>query len=276
MLRFRRQTTTWSSTPAKNPGSSVGLVSMDATKWVFLFAHLLPAAPSRPNLLFFVADDLRAELGALGDAHVYTPEIDAVAQEALVLGANHVQIAVCGPTRASFLTGRRPETLRTVTHTSPTYWRERMGAGNFSTLPQMLRESGWHTLSFGKVFDLRTSTPKNDPEGLCDAKFSWSEPPALCGTAPWSEDTRLAGCPPACPAKAYGVLSPESEAKSADNTIVAAALERLNGLPSPWMVAVGVHRPHLPQWCALFVISWRCPPVRVHLSRPRVILLRGF
>eukprot|EP01047_Picozoa_sp_COSAG01_P071605 COSAG01_NODE_11160_length_1991_cov_1.678986_3_plen_171_part_00 len=74
----------------------------------------------RKNVLFLMSDDLRPELGSFGASYVHSPNIDALAQRSLVLAANYVQQAVCGPTRASLLTGRRPNTLRTVTHTSPT------------------------------------------------------------------------------------------------------------------------------------------------------------
>jgi len=45
--------------------------------------------------------------------------------------------------RPSFMTGRRPDTLHTVTHVHPTYWRER--AGPFWSLPQHFKEAGHHT-----------------------------------------------------------------------------------------------------------------------------------
>lgn len=93
---------------------------------------------TRPNVLMLVADDLRPEIGAFGVDTAVTPRIDKLAKESLVLTRNYVQQAVCGPTRASILTGRRPDTLRTITHSLPTYWRER--AGNFTTIPQLFRE----------------------------------------------------------------------------------------------------------------------------------------
>lgn len=205
---------------------------------------------SRPNLLFFMTDDMRAELGCLGDAHVQSPRIDALAKKSLLLANHHVQITVCGPTRASLLVGRRPDTLRTITHTSETYWRLR--AGNFSTIPQMLKDNGYHTVSFGKVFDLRTSSVGiNDVASLCDAKFSWSEQPVFCGTSTWNEDIKQSQCPPYCPPASHSILDPKDLALYSDNRIVEAAIARLNGsvggpLPTPWMLAVGVHRPHLP------------------------------
>ena len=187
-----------------------------------------------------MSDDLRPELQAFGAQHIHSPNIDALAAKSLVLAANYVQQAVCGPTRASLLTGRRPDTLRTVTHTSSTYWRER--AGDFATIPQMFKEHGWTTLSYGKVFDLRTSSHNQTAEWICDGSYSWSEPPQLCGTTTWVEDAKLSR------GQSHRVLDPEEESLVSDVVITNAAISRLKdgSLRAPWFVAVGVHRPHLP------------------------------
>ena len=59
-----------------------------------------------------------------------------------------LQQAVCGPSRISFLTSRRPDTTRLYDFYS--YWRE--AAGNFTTLPQHFKENGYYAASVGKVF----------------------------------------------------------------------------------------------------------------------------
>ena len=197
----------------------------------------------RFNVLMMLSDDLRPELGAFGATHIHSPAIDELASRSLVLAANFVQQSVCGPTRASLLVGRRPDTLRTVTHTRPTYWRQRAGA--FVTIPEMFRLHGWHTVSFGKVFDLRTSSYNHTAEWICDGPFSWSEPTQLCGTKTWSEDVKLSH------GLSHRLLSDAEEQRVSDVVITNAAIARLNGsaggmLPSPWLVAVGLHRPHLP------------------------------
>jgi iduronate 2-sulfatase len=198
------------------------------------------ATPAKRNVLFLMSDDLRPELGSFGAAHIHSPNIDALARSSLVLAANYVQQAVCGPTRASLLVGRRPDTLRTVTHTSPTYWRQR--AGDFVTIPQMFKERGWTTLSFGKVFDLRTSSFNQSSEWICDGPYSWSEPPQLCGTSTWVGDSKLAR------GLSHRLLDTGEEAQVSDVVIAAAAVARLGSteLRAPWFVAVGLHRPHLP------------------------------
>lgn len=58
------------------------------------------------------------------------------------------QQALCAPSRNSFLTSRRPDTLHLYDFYS--YWRT--AAGNFTTLPQHFKENGYHTKSIGKIF----------------------------------------------------------------------------------------------------------------------------
>lgn len=58
------------------------------------------------------------------------------------------QIALCAPSRNSFLTSRRPDTIQLYDFYS--YWREVVG--NYTTLPQHLKNSGYITKSIGKIF----------------------------------------------------------------------------------------------------------------------------
>ena len=168
---------------------------MTKAKPSMLFCCLLAAATAAaapPNVLFITIDDIRPDLNfGYNASQMYTLHIDSLARESLVLTAHHVQVTVCGPTRASLLVGRRPDTLRTVAHTTfPTYWRQR-APGNFSSVPQHFREHGYHTLSIGKVFDLRTSSSSaTDRALICDGPFSWSEPTAYCDSANLSHAAR--------------------------------------------------------------------------------------
>jgi hypothetical protein len=149
--------------------------------------HKPSFSKTKQNVLMLVVDDLRNELNAFGAAHMYTPNIDALANRSLVLRRNYVQQSLCGPTRASIMVSRRPDSIHTVTHAgkcatvknttsrgSSCYWRD--VAGNFSTIPQLFKEAGYWSASFGKTFDPRTSDN-------CDNLYSWSEPPQACSTA---------------------------------------------------------------------------------------------
>lgn len=64
-----------------------------------------PPPPAKPlNVLYLLADDLRPEFGFAGQA-VHTPNVDRLAANSVVFDRAYTQHAVCGPSRASFMTG---------------------------------------------------------------------------------------------------------------------------------------------------------------------------
>ena len=68
--------------------------------------------PSRPNVLYMVADDLRIELPAYGADHVHAPNLAQLASDSLVFDAAYCNQPVCSPSRNSFMSGRRPSTTQ--------------------------------------------------------------------------------------------------------------------------------------------------------------------
>ncbi len=71
------------------------------------------SAAQQPNVLFIVADDFRAELASYGSP-AHTPNLDRLAKRSLQFDSAYAQQAVCNPSRSSFLTGRRPDTLKVL------------------------------------------------------------------------------------------------------------------------------------------------------------------
>ena len=57
------------------------------------------------NVLLIVADDLNCDIGAYGNSIVKTPNIDRLAEKGILFENAHNQYPLCGPSRASFLTG---------------------------------------------------------------------------------------------------------------------------------------------------------------------------
>jgi hypothetical protein len=64
------------------------------------------------NVLYLLVDDLRPELNfAYNQSVMRTPHVDAFAKTATVFSNAYCQIAVCSPSRMSFVSGRRPDTI---------------------------------------------------------------------------------------------------------------------------------------------------------------------
>ena len=118
-----------------------------------------------PNILFIAVDDLKPTIGAFGDDLAHTPNIDLLAENATVFLNNHTQQAVCGPSRASLLTGKRPD----YTQVRDLKTKMRDMVPDIITIPQYLKNNGYETIGLGKIFDPRCVDKYRD-------KPSWSLP----------------------------------------------------------------------------------------------------
>jgi len=104
-------------------------------------APALLRAPSqeRPNLLLILSDDHTAEfLGAYGNPAIKTPHLDRFAAEGMRLTGMFTAAPQCVPSRAAFLTGRSPVATRMGRFSAPL-------PADIPTLPEFLREAGYHT-----------------------------------------------------------------------------------------------------------------------------------
>jgi len=77
--------------------------------FLILNSTFMLKAQDAKNVLFIAVDDLKPMLGCYGDTEIHTPNIDKLASSGTVFLNNHCQQAVCAPSRASLLTGLRPD-----------------------------------------------------------------------------------------------------------------------------------------------------------------------
>lgn len=118
---------------------------------LILFAITIPTQAvgplPNPNVLLIFADDLRPVLGAYGDPIARTPNIDRLARDGAKFTRAYCQFPLCNPSRASFLSGKRPATTRVIDNsTNP---RTRLPGVAF--LPEYFKAQGYYTARIGKV-----------------------------------------------------------------------------------------------------------------------------
>lgn len=119
---------------------------------------------TKPNILFIAIDDLRPELGCYGSPIAQSPNIDRLASEGLKFNRAYCQQAICSPSRASLMTGARPDTIGVIENTA--YFRELNP--DIVTLPQHFVANGYETAYCGKIYHAR----------MTDNERSWSRSPA--------------------------------------------------------------------------------------------------
>ncbi len=101
--------------------------------------------PRRPNVLFLMADQLRADaLGCYGNRVVHTPNLDALAELGVRFDRAFAAYPVCAPNRASIVTGRYPSVHRLRANGMRLPQSE-------LTLMQVLRDQGYSTYGSGKM-----------------------------------------------------------------------------------------------------------------------------
>lgn len=111
------------------------------------------------NVLVFMIDDLRSDLGTYGHEHVKSPNIDKLATEGVKFTHAYAQQAICGPSRVSIMTGLRPET--TGLYTIRMDGRLRPNQPDVVSMPQLFKENGYETISIGKVYHSVTDDQEN-------------------------------------------------------------------------------------------------------------------
>lgn len=186
------------------------------------------------NVLFIMVDDMKPSLGCYGDRLAKTPALDALAKDATLFSHAYCQQALSGPSRASILTGLRPDE-NGVTELNT--WIRKKNP-DVVTLPQAFRESGYLTASVGKTFH----GTKNTLDSL-----SWSQEPELYHYTK-SDEYMFAENKTGEKAASYEFFEGAEDAYLDINirNRAVSVLDSLAGSDRPFFLAVGFLKPHLP------------------------------
>lgn len=235
----------------------------------FILPVMLCGRSKPPNILFIGIDDLRPELNCYGATYIHSPNIDNLATEGVTFDRAYCQWAVCMPSRASLLSGLRPDTFKGKANLF------RKIVPDVVTLPQHFKNAGYFTQSIGKIYhgswkSAYVGDTYQDPiswsveRWAASPQYYFSPVGMQAAQEVFATDTndkflKDIKRDPNDPdqwknhfVRAFPTEAPDvSDHVPADGAIAQAALQRLRELaarknPPPFFLAVGFQKPHLP------------------------------
>ena len=193
------------------------------------------AAP--PNVLFISIDDLNDWLAVMdGHPDVKTPHIDRLASRGTLFADTHCQFPLCGPSRASIMTGLLPSSMGITDHLNDEKVQALAEKHGTPLLHETFADAGYKTMAVGKLFH------RHVPEGTVDMSG---------GREPFGPK----------PKPGYNWVSdkttdwqawPATDEETADYRTAQWAIDRLGEKhDKPFLLMAGFLRPHVP---------WFAPP----------------
>lgn len=224
------------------------------------------AGPARkPNVLFVISDDLSSRITPAGYPGINTPVLDRLAAEAVTFRNAYCQYPVCGPSRASFLSGLYPEATRVLDNETKID-ETRPGT---PSLPGIFRAAGYWTAAVGKVFHHPLDNPGGNTWDVTEAfendelaiekaareKFEATNGIVTAGKnrKAWREfaltlapQTRNQGVKGLGPGYGPTGLTDEQHSDGKNAGRVASWITNQAFGDQPFMIACGFQKPHIP------------------------------
>ena len=193
----------------------------------------------KQNILFISIDDFRPKISSYGETKMITPNIDKLASEGLQFNNAYTNIAVCGASRASIMTGIRPSEKRFNDFST----RASVDTPNAIPLNRIFKENGYETISYGKIYNHKD-----------DFQEYWTEKDGGQIQSDFQDPISIARIENAERGE-YGKKQPTFEYPDVDDyayndgKITKRAINKLKALKSknkPFFMAIGYVSPHLP------------------------------
>jgi uncharacterized sulfatase len=205
------------------------------------------AEESSMNVLFIAADDLNCDVSTYGVSQVPTPNLDRLHAMGVRFDNAYCQQPLCGPSRASVMTGKRPNTIRCFTLND----QPRKRNPGIVTLGQFFKERGYYSGRVGKIYHY--GNPTYIGTNGHDDEETWTErfnPKGIDRT----QEENIIRYPGGKTGKKGGLgismawWDPESEdSEHTDGMVADIAIEMIEAhKDEPFFIAAGFFNPHCP------------------------------
>ncbi|MEM7699971.1 MAG: sulfatase [Verrucomicrobiota bacterium] len=206
-----------------------------------MFASALQAN-EKPNVLFISVDDLASSLGCYGDPIAQTPHIDRLAATGVRFDRAYYQLPLCNPTRASVMTGLRPDTIKV--YDLDRHFREEVP--DAVTVSQQFMKSGYFSARVGKIYHY--NVPASIGTDGFDDPPSWQRTVNPKGRDKDEEDLIFNAEPHRKISAALSWLAADgADEEQTDGMITTEAIKIMEEKKGePFFLGVGFFRPHTP------------------------------
>lgn len=198
------------------------------------------------NVLFMVVDDLSDALGCYDHPIVKTPNIDKLAQSGVLFTNAYCNYPVSGPSRSSFLTGLRPESIGVMANATELS----SVLGDRITLPYLYKQNGYRTINLNKVFHQANNQAYGDEKAWSEYyQFSTTSTGKTGTTRNLTEDIASADGELDKLSWCNWLMAEGEDNDQIDGQVADKAIEVIMGdSDEPFFLGVGWAKPHDPYW----------------------------
>jgi len=207
------------------------------------FGGSLLGKDQQTNVLFLICDDLNCDIGSYGHPQVRTPNIDRLAKRGVRFERAYCQYPLCGPSRASFMTGLYPD--QSLIHRNAILIRKHLP--DVVTMSQHFKNNGYDATRIGKIYHY--NVPKDIGNDGHDDPASWSHtfnPRGRDKTDEAKVITLRKGSYGGTLSWLAADGTDEEQTDGIAATEAAKRLEQFGKTKQPFFMAVGLYRPHTP------------------------------
>ena len=201
------------------------------------------AIAAKPNVVFLICDDLNCDLGCYDHSIVRSPNVDRLAKRGVRFENACCQYPLCGPSRASFMTGLYPD--QTLVRRNAIYIREHVP--NVRTMSQMFRAADYFATRIGKIYHY--NVPKHIGTAGHDDPYSWDKTINPRGRDKDDEDLIFSLRPGSYGGTLSWLAADGTDREQTDGIAATEAVQFLEEQAKgdgSFFLAVGLFRPHTP------------------------------